>query len=140
MHVDREKFDGKRQVSGEKSRGLKLKQRTQAKMLHCGTKATSTLRSHVSGYFESATFSFRIRNYKLVRLNFDFSYTWEVVTFVRGLLSCFSSNRAGLLILFRECALAGFKDFTFVIKWLSFSLSIALLAQQCVTSSVNYCM
>ena len=75
MHVDREKFDGKRQVSGEKSRGLKLKQRTQAKMSHCGTKATSTLRPHVSGYFESATFSFRIRIYKLVRLNFNFSYT-----------------------------------------------------------------
>ena len=75
MHVDREKFDEKRQVSGEPSRGLKLKQRTQAKMPHCGTKATSTLRPHVSGYFESATFSFRIRNYKLVRLNFDFSYT-----------------------------------------------------------------
>ena len=68
MHVDREKFDENRQVSGEPSRGLKLKQRTQAKMLHCGT------RPQVSGYFESAIFSFRIRNCKLVRLNFDFSY------------------------------------------------------------------
>lgn len=61
MHVDREKFDENRKVSGEPSRGLKLKQRMQAKMLYWGTKATSTLRPLVSGYFESATFYFPIR-------------------------------------------------------------------------------
>ena len=52
---------GKNSTKKDRSLGNHHVVWTQAKMPHCGTKATSTLRPHVSGYFESTAFSFRIR-------------------------------------------------------------------------------